>query len=83
MDAGHQQGSPVTHAYVEEGKYYSHPHDLGTILLQEWGDLWTLDRGSNLATQMWARLKILIANSRGKDMLDTITPDDVTQGIKS
>ena len=31
---------------------------------------------------MWARLKILIANNRGKDMLDIITPEDVTRGIK-
>ena len=63
-------------------KYYSHPHDLGEILLQEWGDLWTIDCGPKLATRMWARLKILIKHSRGKGLLDKITPENAKRGIE-
>ena len=66
----------------KKGKYYSHPHDLGKILLQEWGARWTLDCGTKLATHMWARLKTLIQLSRGKDQLDLITIEDVKRGIK-
>ena len=40
------------------------------------------DCGPKLATQMWARLKILIKHSRGKDQLDIITIDDVKRGNK-
>ena len=67
---------------MEEGEYYSHPHDLGNILLKEWGDIWTLSEGSKLATRMWARLQTFIKHSRGKDKLEYIITGDVQRGIK-
>ena len=48
---------PLPTSMWRKGKYYSHPHEVWDILLQEWGSIWTQKLGQNLAARMWGRLQ--------------------------
>ena len=63
-----------THMW-KKGKYYNHPHEMGGMLLQEWGSIWTQKLGQDLATRMWARLNQVIKTSRHGNNMGPITED--------
>ena len=69
-----------THMW-KKGKCYSHPHDMGDILLKDWGSIWTQKLGTELTTKMWEKLRQLIITSRKHNSdMENITTEDVIMG---
>ena len=51
-----------THMW-KKGKYVSHPHEMGDILLKQWGNGWTQGMGKEMAEEMWGKIRQQSANS--------------------
>ena len=70
-----------THMW-RKGKYISHTHEMGGILLKESGNIWTQGTGDKMAKEMWSKIRQLIITSRShKSEMDEITEEDVKRGI--
>ena len=52
-----------THMW-KKGKYISHPHEMGDMMLKEWGNIWTQGIGDAMAEEMWEKILQLIITSR-------------------
>ena len=48
---GTSKAPPLPTHMWKKGKYYSHPHDMGDILLKDGGSIWTQKVGPELATK--------------------------------
>ena len=67
----------------KKGQYVSHPHEMGDILLKDWGNIWTQKSGQDLATRMWGRIRqLIITSSRYNRDMYSISVEDVIRGIK-
>ena len=74
---------PLPTSMWRQGKYISHPHEIGGQLLKDWGRVWTQDIGDDMAEAMWMKLRQLIITSRQQeDPMDEITEEDVIRRIK-
>ena len=75
-----------THTYkqtfLDIGQCFSHPHDMGGILLQAWRKLWTQEDGYEQVEKRCLHMKELIRKMRDHNSLEAITVEDVKRGIK-
>ena len=79
---GTSKAPPSHTAMWRKGKYISHPHDMWQVYLQEWGELWTQDKGYAQAHSLWNKLEQHTQKVRNNTDVEDITLEELEQEAK-